>query len=294
MTLEGRVCVVTGASRGIGASIAAHFAARGASLVLCARGGAELARTADMLRERHGCEVVAEAVDVTDAAALERLAAIAEKQLGPPYALVNNAGALGPIGRIDEVDLAEWRHALDVNVVGVAHAYHAFVPRMVSAGIGIVVNVLGGGVGGDGVQSFISAYTSAKAAVAMLTESTARELAPLGVRVNALSPGPIATELMRPVLAAGPDVAGAALYETAVKMFEGEDASSTGPAPLTPDVASLLDFLLDDRSTGITGRLLSARWDPVERLATEADALEGTSRYTLRRIDNALFGELER
>lgn len=294
MTLAGRVCVVTGASRGLGASIADHFAARGASLVLCARGAPELARVARVLRERHGREIVEEAIDVTDAAALERLAETANARLGPAYVLVNNAGALGPIGRIDEVDPAAWKRALDVNLVGVAHAYHAFVPQMVKAGSGIVINVLGGGVGGDGVQSFISAYTCAKAAVAVLTETTARELDPLGVRVNAFSPGPIATELMRPVLTAGPDVAGTALYETAMKIFEQEGTSLPEPGPLAPEVASHLDFLVDDRSLGITGRLFSARWDAADRLAAEAAALEGTSRYTLRRIDDDLFGELAR
>jgi len=294
VTLDGRVCVVTGASRGLGASIADHLAGKGASLVLCARGATELEQTADVLRERHGCEIVAEAVDVADAAAVERLAEHAAERLGPAHVLVNNAGALGPIGRIDEVDQAAWRRALDVNLLGVAHAYHAFVPQMIDAGAGIVVNVLGGGVGGDGVQSFISAYTCAKAAVAVLTETTARELEPLGIRVNAISPGAIATDLMRPVLTAGPDVAGTALYETAVKIFDQEDPSPAGRTSLAPDVASLLDFLLDDRSKGITGRLFSARWDPADRLAAEAAELAGRSRYTLRRIDDELFGELAR
>lgn len=294
MTLEGRVCVITGASRGLGASIADHFAAEGASLVLCARGATGLERVARALRERHGREIVAEAIDVTDAMALARFAENAEARVGPAYALVNNAGALGPVGRIDQVDVGAWKEALDVNLVGVAHAYHAFVPQMVKAGAGAVINVLGGGVGGDGVQSFIGAYTCAKAAVAVLTETTARELEPLGVRVNAFSPGPIATDLMRPVLAAGPEVAGKELYETAVKIFDQEDPSPERPARLAPEVASLLDFLLDDRSAGITGRLFSARWDTADRLAAEASKLRDTSRYTLRRIDDDLFGELAR
>jgi NAD(P)-dependent dehydrogenase (short-subunit alcohol dehydrogenase family) len=148
----------------------------------------------------------------------------------------------------------------------------------------VILNVLGGGVGGDGVQSFIDAYVASKGAIAVLTETVARELAPRGVRVNAFSPGPLPTELMRPVLDAGADVVGDDLFATARSIYESPAADGT----LGPEIAELIDFLLDDESVGLTGRLLSAQWNPVSQLRAEIGSMP-QHRYRLRRVDGDLF-----
>lgn len=283
------VCVISGASRGLGRTIAEHLATTRSSLALCARGADDLASFADELRSAHDVEVFARAVDVADCDAVAEFAQLTEEHLGPADALINNAGQLGPVGRIDTVSLSDWKTAFDTNVMGVVHMTSSFVPQMTTLGRGTIVNLLGGGVGGSGVQSFISAYTSAKGAIAVLTETTAHELKALGIRVNALSPGAVTTELMRPVLDAGPNIAGDALYETATAIY-----SKDGPEPsLAPATAEVLDYLLSDRSAGMTGRLLSARWDPVDQLERRAHRMVGSSLYTLRRIDGELFGQLD-
>jgi NAD(P)-dependent dehydrogenase (short-subunit alcohol dehydrogenase family) len=282
----GGVCIVTGASRGLGAAIAEHLAAQGgASLALCARGADELEAVAASIRDAHGTEVLTAAVDVADEAAVRRFADAVAQWARPVRAVINNAGMLGPVGRLDTLDLGGWRTAFSVNVVGVVHVTAAFVPLMTSGGS--VVNLSGGGVGGRGVQSHISAYTTAKGAIATLTETLARELAPLGIRVNAIAPGALGTELMRPVLDAGPERTSPELYETARRIYEG--APDRAPVNLDDRATQLLDFLLDDASVNVTGRVLSARWDRLEDL--RAPALENSSRFTLRRIDEDLFVE---
>jgi 3-oxoacyl-[acyl-carrier protein] reductase len=291
VTLAGKTCVVTGASRGLGRAIAEFVASQGATLALCARTAADLDATAAALRDTWGADVITRALDVRDEKALRAFAATVAAEAPPVHALVNNAGVLGPVGRVDTVPLAEWQDAFAVNVVGVVAATAVFVPLMPRGGS--IVNLSGGGVGGPGVQSHISAYTSAKGAIAVLTETLADELAPLGIRVNAIAPGALRTELMRAVLDAGPERAGDALFETARAIYGGDDAPND-ETTLADDCRALLEFLLDDASAAITGRVLSARWDPVDELRAQAETIAGRSRYRLRRIDDEWFREAER
>lgn len=281
------VYVVTGASRGLGRATATHLASGHANLAICARTKDALDATAQACRAL-GSTVHAEVLDVADADAVRSFADRVEERLGPARGLVNNAGLLGPVGPIDRVDMDEWREALLVNVAGVANSCAGFVPQMRRSGGGSIVNLSGGGLGGPGVQSFLSAYTSSKAAVAVLTETLAADLMADGIRVNAVAPGGLATELMRPVLAAGSEAAGEALYSTAVKIYETARASDDIPV----DFATLLDFLLSPGSAWLTGRLLSAKWETVERLLDARDRIATTSLFALRRIDDALYTEL--
>jgi NAD(P)-dependent dehydrogenase (short-subunit alcohol dehydrogenase family) len=285
VTVEGRVCVVTGASRGLGSWLADHLAERGAVLSLCARDRDALTATAESIRTRHGARVHAVAADVSDADSMHSFARSTLEQVGPAYAVINNASVLGPVGAVDAVDPKRWNETMAVNLLGVVHTMQAFVPQMKQRHDGVVLNVLGGGVGGDGIQAFIDAYVCSKAAVAVLTETSAAELGEHGVRVNALSPGPLATDLMRPVLEAGAEAAGHDLFATATAIYRDGRAS----AEATPELLELVDFLLDDDARGLTGRLLSVRWNPVTQLRAEAAAMPDVSRYRLRRIDGEVF-----
>ncbi len=290
MKLGGRVLVVSGASRGLGRGITDLLAREGAALALCARGEPELQAAADDLRQQHGVEVVTAALDVRDAGAVRDFARGTERELGAVYGVVNNAAGLGPVGRVDEVDLGEWKRALEVNVVGVVNMCAAFVPQMARAGRGSILNLSGGGVGGPGVPDRISAYTTAKAGVVVLTETLARELAPSAIRVNAVAPGPQPTGFLRPVLDAGPDAVGDDLYRTAAAML---DDTSGELQDVDEKLAELLVFLLSEESSRLTGKLVSARWDSVESLRAAEKQLRDSSLLTLRRIDGELFREVD-
>jgi NAD(P)-dependent dehydrogenase (short-subunit alcohol dehydrogenase family) len=291
MTLVGgRACVVSGAGRGLGRGIADLFARQGAALALCARGERELQTAADDLRRQHGVEILTAALDVRDAAAVRDFARATEREIGAAYGLVNNAAALGPVGRIDEVDLGDWKRAFEANVVGVANMCAAFAPQMAGAGGGVILNLSGGGIGGPSVPDRVSAYTTAKAGVVMLTETLARELAPSAIRVNAIAPGSQPTGFLRPVLDAGPGAVGDDLYRTAAAMADG-------PSGEVQDVddrlAELVLFLLSEESSWLSGRLVSARWDSVERLRAVEKQLRDSSFLTLRRIDGELFRQVD-
>ncbi|HEY2665743.1 MAG TPA: SDR family oxidoreductase [Actinomycetota bacterium] len=284
MPLSGRVCVVTGAGRGIGRHTAETLGAAGASLALCSRSPDELAEVQADLHERFGTEVLVRCVDVADYPSVAAFADVVGERFGRVDVLVNNAGVYGPVGLITEVEPGAWASAVSVNLLGVMHAIRAFGPAMQAAGGGRIINVGGGGVGGPGMPARVSAYTASKAAVAGLTETLSKELAPFGILVNAVAPGAISTSLIDTVIEAGPEAAGVAFHAGSVAQRAGGDSlDKVGDAML---------FLASERSGGLTGKVLSAKWDPLDRIGQEAARLNATSLYTLRRIDGVMFDEV--
>lgn len=280
--LARKTCVVTGAGRGIGRAIATSLAESGAQLVLCSRTAAEVESVAVSLFEQFGTESLVAETDVSDRDAVRALALRAESRFGPADVLVNNAGVLGPVGPFVELDLDEWSRTIAIDLLGPAYATAAFAPRMMAAGRGRIVNVAGGGIGGPSVAPRLSAYTTAKMALVALTESLARELAPT-VQVNAIAPGAIATDFVGGIVDAGPDVAGEGLYENTLRKQAAPDSIER--------FLELLHFVLVPGSSWLTGRLLSARWETPESVWARRTVIEGSSLYTLRRIDDTLFKE---
>jgi NAD(P)-dependent dehydrogenase (short-subunit alcohol dehydrogenase family) len=190
MLLRGRVALVTGAGQGNGAAIARGLAKEGATLVCTDIDPAAADRTARAIAEDGG-QATAYALDVADKAAAERLAAALDAAQ-PVSSIVNNAG-ICPRHRIDSPDLAQnWQAAIDVNLTGALNVTVAFLPALRRTK-GTVVNIAS-------IASFVSTATSvsypvSKAGLRALTQSLAHELAPEGIRVNAIAPGTIATPM---------------------------------------------------------------------------------------------------
>jgi len=279
-----RGCVITGAGRGLGRALAVHVAGAGYEVAMCSRTTAELDDAVGEI-ERAGGRATAHTVDVSDPSAVDAFATRVADQHAPVWAVVNNAAVLGPVGAIDAVDVESWMQALAIDVGGVVAVTRAFVPQMRRHGGGRVVNLSGAGIGGPAPQPRVGAYTASKAAVDVLTEVLAPDLNGDGITVNAVAPGPVPTTFLDGVLRAGPEVAGQELYESARRNHETAECSDS--------LFALVDFLLEDGSSWLTGKLLSARWDRVDDLLARRDQLVATSLLTLRRIDDALFTEMD-
>jgi 3-oxoacyl-[acyl-carrier protein] reductase len=277
MKLRDRAALITGASQGLGAAIAEMFVAEGASVMLCARGGAGLAAVRERLdpRLRGGQRVLTRIADVAEPAEVDALVAEATRAFPQLDILVNNAGVHGPIGAIEEVDWADWIAAINVNLMGTVYPCRALLPRLRALGHGKIINLSGGGA--TSPMPRLSAYAASKAAVVRFMETLALELAGSGIDVNAIAPGALATRLIDEVIAAGPARVGASYHARMLKVRD------EGGTPLAQG-AALAVYLASAESDGITGRLISAVWDPWPRLREHWPALAPTDIYTLRRI----------
>lgn len=279
--LSGRSILVTGASRGIGAAVARQLAADGARLILVARDRRRLDAIAS---ELPGGPHELAAFDVADESAWRAHAS----RFGEPGGLdgvVTAAGVLTPVGPVGTFSVEAFRRTLEVNVIGTLLAITASLEPLRNAK-GSVVTFSGGGATGPFPR--FDAYAASKAAVVRLSENLAAELAADGVRVNSVAPGFVVSKMHDETLAAGPELAGAEYFERTRRAVE---AGGGDPPELA---AELTAFLLSDASAGITGKLISARFDPWrdeafrQRLRGEADLA------TLRRIDDQFFTTLDK
>jgi NAD(P)-dependent dehydrogenase (short-subunit alcohol dehydrogenase family) len=276
MKLDGINALITGASQGLGKVIAEHFLREGANIAICARNEKDLAAARGELAGKFPArKVVAKTCDVSNEMQVNEMVAFALRELGSLQALVLNAGIYGPMGPTESVDLTEWRRAIDINLFGVLLPCRAAIPHFKKAGRGKIIVLSGGGA--TNPLPNISSYAASKAAVVRLMETLAEELKPHRVDVNAIAPGALATRLVDEVLAAGPEKVGTAFYE---KNQQWKEKGAT-----SPDLgAALAVYLASAQSDGITGKLLSAQWDPWRTLHEHREELAKTDIYCLRRI----------
>jgi 3-oxoacyl-[acyl-carrier protein] reductase len=275
MKLKNFNALITGGSQGLGKVIAEHFLREGANVVICARNKKELSAARDELAKKFPAQKVSARVcDVSDEKLVSGLVAFALRELGSLQALVLNAGIYGPMGPTESVSLDEWRRALDINLFGVLLPCRAVIPHFKKAGRGKIIVLSGGGA--TNPLPNISSYAASKAAAVRLMETLAEELKEFHVDVNAIAPGALATRLVDEVLAAGPEKVGATFFEKN-KLWKEK-----GAVPLELG-ARLAVYLASAESDGITGKLISAQWDPWEKLHEFKTDLNSDI-YTLRRI----------
>ncbi len=198
--LNGKCAVVTGASRGIGASTAEVLADRGVAVVLTARTTGQIEEIAKQITDKGG---KAEAVtcDVSRFEDVQKAVDVCQRAFGGLDILVNNAGVIDPIGHLSTSDPQAWADATDINYKGVYFGLRAALPVMQSQGHGTIVNVSSGAA--HGPMEGWSHYCSAKAAAYMLTRCADKEAAEHGVRVVGLSPGTVATYMQTAIKSSG-------------------------------------------------------------------------------------------
>jgi 3-oxoacyl-[acyl-carrier protein] reductase len=275
MKLKNLNALITGGSQGLGKVIAEHFLREGANVAICARSENELLATRIELANKFPAQkVVAKTCDVSSEAQVNELVAFALRELGSLQALVLNAGIYGPMGPTESVSLDEWRRAMDINLYGVLLPCRAVILHFKKNGRGKIIVLSGGGA--TNPLPNISAYAASKAAVIRLMETLAEELKNSHVDVNAIAPGALKTRFVDQVLTAGAEKVGAEFFAKNKKWSE------EGAVPFELG-ANLAVYLAGAQSDGITGKLISAQWDPWERLH-EFRADLNSDIYTLRRI----------
>jgi NAD(P)-dependent dehydrogenase (short-subunit alcohol dehydrogenase family) len=271
--LDGRAALITGASQGLGKEIAATYLREGASVVICARDGAMLE---DVRKELSPLgKVIARPCDVSNVDQVDAL--IDEATAAFPHLdiLVNSAGVYGPKGLIEDVNWEDWVTSLEINLFGTVLLARSIIPHMKKRGYGKFVQLSGGGA--TSPMPRLSAYAAGKAAVVRFCETLAHEVAADKIDVNCIAPGALNTRMLDEVIEAGPDKVGPEFYNRALAQKQ------SGGAGLEKG-AALAVFLAAKDSDGITGRLISAVWDPWQDLPAYMNDLAKSDIYTLRRI----------
>jgi len=277
--LEGKNAIVTGASRGLGEAIARKFWAAGANLLL-------VARSRSALFDLQG--------ELSNTSMEGQLARIMVANLQAPFApadtmafardvwpqldiLVNNAALTGPIGPVAELDWTLWQRSFLVNLFAPTELSARAVLWMRETGTsGSIVNVSGGGASSP--RKFFSAYGSAKCALVRFSETLAEEVRGSGIRVNCIAPGVMNTSMQQEIANAGPDATGVGEHELALRTL------AEGGVSNAMNAARLALYLASEKSAEITGKLISAMWDPWMHLHDYGKALKKSDVYTLRRI----------
>jgi NAD(P)-dependent dehydrogenase (short-subunit alcohol dehydrogenase family) len=275
--LSGRNALITGASQGLGLEIArAYLDAGVAGLCICGRDPLVLESALAELRDRAspGQKVLGQSADVSKPQNVTSLVRFALNGLGDMTILVCNAGVYGPKGGLAQTDWVQWTRAVEINLFGSVLPARELLAHFTERGYGKIVQLSGGGA--TGPLPGLSAYAASKAAVVRFAETLAEELRPHRIDVNAVAPGPLNTRMLDEVLRAGPECVGEAFYEKALEQ------QRSGGIPLNQG-AKLAVFLGSPASDGITGKLLSAVWDPWSELPQHLVDLDSDV-YTLRRI----------
>lgn len=275
--LAGRHILLTGASRGLGESIARAMWQLGAHLFLVARSGQSLSQLqTELVREARGGQTIEIfSVDLADSKAPEAILSRAQKAWKRLDVLVNNAAIQGPIGRLWENPWDEWQTTIKVNLLASVGLCRAALPWMMEFKRGKIINLSGGGA--TGPRPHFSAYATAKTALVRFSEILAHELHDQHIQVNCVAPGAMKTKMTEAVKEAGPAKAGPREYKAALDFLEREES-------VPHRAVELCCFLASPASDFITGRLISAVWDPWEKLSVYQKELKESDIYTLRRI----------
>lgn len=232
--------LITGASRGIGARCALAFAEAGYDVALNYCHSEEKALALVKEIRALGARACAVQADVADSAQVHKLFAAVRAQFGTVDTLVNNAG-ISHMGLLTDMTDDEWRRLIDTDLSGVFYCCREALPDMIRAHSGVIVNIAS--MWGEVGASCEAAYSAAKAGVIGLTKALAKEVGPSGVRVNAVSPGVVMTDMM------------ASFSEQDIAALKDETPLTTLGSP--EDIADAVLFLASERARFITGQVLS-------------------------------------
>jgi NAD(P)-dependent dehydrogenase (short-subunit alcohol dehydrogenase family) len=249
--LEGRVAIVTGASKGIGRALSLRFAAEGARVV-CAARSADLVKETVGLVQKAGGQAVAVVCDAAVEDEVRRLVVTAREAFGKIDTLVNNAGDGGPTKPVQDYSMEDWRYTIDSCLTSSYLCTRFVVPEMIKAGGGAIVNI-SSGAGRRGLP-FRIGYCSAKAGQVGMTYGMAVELAPHNIRVNCVAPGAVEGDRIDRVIAGQAQVRGITVEAMRKAMVDRLPLKRFVTAD---DIVDATVFFCSDMARSISGQVLA-------------------------------------
>jgi NAD(P)-dependent dehydrogenase (short-subunit alcohol dehydrogenase family) len=267
--LEGQVAIVTGGGRGIGRGIAQAIAGANGVVAVVARSEDQLYETVELIT-RCGGQAIAVTADITEPKEVEYMTRQVEQQLGPVDILINNAGVIGPLGPLWEIDLEDWRRTTDVNLYGSFLCSRAVLPGMIQRKKGLIVNVSSSAA--LNAKSYAQSYCISKTALLRLTECLAMDTKDKGIKVFAIDPGTVRTAMTEYIM----ESEEGNTYAPWFRKFMQED----GGVP--PELSAKLVLLLaSSEADNLSGRFIQVS-DDIEHLILHSDKIQQDDLYTLR------------
>ena len=249
--LDGRVAIITGASKGIGRALALRFGREGAR-VICAARSADLVKETTAEVNKAGSQAIAFTGDLSREDDVQRLVAAGLQAFGKIDALVNNAGDGGPTKPVQDYTMEDWRYTIDSCLTSSYLCTRFVVPEMIKAGGGAIVNI-SSGAGRRGLPYRIG-YCSAKAGQVGMTYGMALELAAHNIRVNCVAPGPVEGDRIDRVIAGQAEVRGIAVEAMRQAMIERSPLKRMVTAD---DIVDATVFFASDMARNVSGQVLA-------------------------------------
>lgn len=249
--LDGKVAVITGASKGIGRVMSRLFAKEGAAVVCAARSGALVDETVALITKDKG-KAIAFTGDAAKEADVKALVAAGLEAFGKIDTLVNNAGDGGPTKRVQDYTTDDWFYTINSCLTSSYLCIRFAVPEMIKGGGGAIVNITS--TAGRRGLPFRIGYCSAKAGQVGMTYGMALELAPHNIRVNAIAPGAVAGDRIDRVIAGQAEVRGVAVDEMRRAFVERSPLKRMSTAD---DIATLAVYLCSDAAKNLSGQCIA-------------------------------------
>jgi NAD(P)-dependent dehydrogenase (short-subunit alcohol dehydrogenase family) len=249
--LEGKVALITGASKGIGRVMSRLFAKEGAAVVCAARSRDLVEETATLIKDDGG-RALAVTGDAATEGDVQKMVAAGVKAFGKLDVLVNNAGDGGPTKRVQEYTTDDWFYTINSCLTTSYMCTRFAVPEMIKAGGGVIINV--SSTAGRRGLPFRIGYCSAKAGQVGMTYGLALELAPLNIRVNAIAPGAVEGDRIDRVIAGQAEVRGVAVEDMRRSFVERSPLKRMTSAD---DIATLAVYLCSDAAKNLSGQCIA-------------------------------------
>lgn len=275
---------ISGGTSGLGFEIAQHFVKSGKSVVFCGRSEEAVKVTLEHLRSLSLDKQIILGInsDVSNRKATIEMFEKLHKMEVIIDILICNAGVIGPIDKFLDNEIEDWENAFNINVYGTLNLVMEVLPSMIERKKGRIIHISGGGA--TSPLFGMSSYAASKAAAVRFIETLALEYADSGVTLNSVAPGMLKTKLLNQMLDAGAERIGRKLFTKSVAKVEAN-------IDTTPQAISLIDFLANESSNGITGRLISAEWDNWSEWPNHLEEINNSDLYTLRRISGRDRGQ---
>ncbi len=255
MRLQGKVAIITGGGKGIGKAIALAFAREGASVVIASRTVSALEQTCKEITGQGG-KAAYVPTDVSDEKQAQRLVEETIRQFGQVDILVNNSGVSGPTSRVVDMDLSQWNETLAVDLTGSMLCAREVLKHMIKRKAGAIINIVSeGGRSADGRSGYPlrAAYCCSKMGLIGLTETLSVEMGEYGIRVNAVSPGPVLGERIRNVIEKRVAETGKTFDEMMKNLAMN---NSLKRLATEEECAAVALFLASDESSAVTGQTI--------------------------------------